>query len=98
MAVEDGRFVWIKHIYEYRKLIKVPSVRRFLTVEDEVYNHKKRLSFNIKKQCAKNALCFFLFGNYLKFQKNQLQTAKSFHCRLRIVSNYRIVNNCILFF
>lgn len=98
MAVEDGRFVWIKHIYEYRKLTELSTVWKSRIVQSEVCTREKHLSFNIKKQYAKNALCFFLFGNYLKFQKNQLQTAKSFHCRLRIVSNYRIVNNCILFF
>ena len=55
---------------------------------------KSAYHFNTKKQCAKNAFCFFLFGNYLKFQKNHLQTAKSFHCRLRIVSNYRREEPC----
>ena len=90
--------MWIKHTYEYSKLTELSTVWKSRIVQNEVYIREKRLSVNTKKQCAKNALCFFLFGNYLKFQKNQLQTAKSFHCRLRIVSNYRIVNNCILFF
>ena len=31
-AVEDGRFVWIKHIYEYDRLTKAATVRRFQTV------------------------------------------------------------------
>ena len=76
--VKDGRFVWIKHVYEYRKLIKVPSVRRFLTVEDEVYNHKKRLSFNIKKQCAKNALCFFSVWQLLEVSEESVTDSKKF--------------------
>ena len=38
--VEDGRFVWIKHIYEYSKLTEISTVQKFLTVQDNVYNRK----------------------------------------------------------
>ncbi len=60
--VEDGSFVWIKHIYEYSKLTEISTVWKSRIVQDEVYIREKHLSFNIKKQCAKNALCFFLFA------------------------------------
>ena len=61
-VVEDGSFVWIKHIYEYSKLTEISTVWKSRIVQDEVYIREKHLSFNIKKQCAKNALCFFLFA------------------------------------
>ena len=56
--VEDGSFVWIKHIYEYSKLTEISTVWKSGIVQNEVYIREKRLSFNTKKQCANNALCF----------------------------------------
>ena len=47
-AVEGGRFVWIKHIYEYSKLIEISTVWKSRIVQNEVYIREKRLSFNIK--------------------------------------------------
>lgn len=57
--VEAGRFVWIQRIYEYDKLIKVPSVRRFLTVEDEVYNRKNVYHLISKSNVQKTHFAFF---------------------------------------
>lgn len=60
--VEDGSFMWIKHTYEYSKLTELSTVLKSRIVQNEVYIREKRLSFNTKKQCANNALCFFLFA------------------------------------
>jgi hypothetical protein len=50
--------VWIKYIYEYSKLTEISTVWKSRIVQNEVCTCEKYLSFNIKKQCAKNALCF----------------------------------------
>lgn len=50
--------MWIKHIYEYSKLIETSTVWKSRIVQNEVCTREKHLSFNIKKHCAKNALCF----------------------------------------
>lgn len=63
--VEDGSFVWIKHIYEYSKLTEISTVWKSGIVQNEVYIREKRLSFNTKKQCAKNALCFFFLHDFI---------------------------------
>ncbi len=60
LKTED--FVWIKRIYEHSKLTKISTVWKSRIVQNEVYTRKKHLSFNTKKQCANNALCFFLFA------------------------------------
>ena len=60
--VKDGSFMWIKHTYEYSKLTELSTVWKSRIVQNEVYIREKRLSFNTKKQRAKNALCFFLFA------------------------------------
>lgn len=60
-AVEDGSFMWIKHIYKYSKLTEISTVWKSRIVQNEVYTCEKYLSFNIKKQRTKNARCFFLF-------------------------------------
>ena len=54
--------MWIKHTYEYSKLTELSTVWKSRIVQNEVYIREKRLSFNTKKQRAKNALCFFLFA------------------------------------
>jgi len=63
--VEDGRFVWIKYIYEYSKLTEISTVWKSRIVQNEVCTCEKYLSFNIKKQCAKNALCFFFLHDFI---------------------------------
>lgn len=64
-AIEDGSFVWIKHIYEYSKLTEISTVWKSRIVQNEVYTCEKHLSFNTKKQCAKNALCFFFLHDFI---------------------------------
>ena len=64
-TIEDGSFVWIKHIYEYSKLTEISTVWKSRIVQNEVYTCEKHLSFNTKKQCAKNALCFFFLHDFI---------------------------------
>ena len=42
-VVEDGSFMWIKHIYEYSKLTEISTVWKFRIVQNEVYTREKTL-------------------------------------------------------
>lgn len=76
--------MWVKHIYEYSKLTEISTVWKSRVVQSEVCTREKRLSFNTKKQCAKNALCFsFCMALFIQFfERNQLHP----FIRLRIES------------
>ena len=76
--IEDGSFVWIKHIYEYSKLTEISTVWKSRIVQNEVYTCEKHLSFNTKKQCAKNALCFFSVWQLLEVSEESVTDSKKF--------------------
>ena len=42
-VVEDGSFVWIKHIYEYSNLTEISTVWKSGIVQNEVYTREKTL-------------------------------------------------------
>ena len=83
--------MWIKHTYEYSKLTELSTVWKSRIVQNEVYIREKRLSFNTKKQCANNALCFpdvyarqdfILVSCYLLRVRNLLIEVHLVHCPL----------------
>ena len=75
VVVKNENFVWIKHTYEYSKLTEISTVWKSRIVQNEVCIREKRLSFNTKKQCANNALCF-----------PDVYARQDFHSRTRVQS------------
>lgn len=66
--VEDGSFVWIKHIYEYSKLTEISTVWKSGIVQNEVYIREKRLSFNTKSNVQKTHFAFsFCMTLFIQF-------------------------------
>ena len=49
VVVEDGRFVWIKHTYEYSKLTEISTVWKSRIVQNEVCTRGKHSTILISK-------------------------------------------------